>query len=120
VQISTKLAALLNKLVEPNPDKRLGARSGGIKELREHEWFEEIMWGDLPRGVIPAPHQAKASELVESCHAAIETAHHETDCGASEGGERDAFLAREGAQRTDGHAADAQGPRGTLDFELQN
>ena len=73
LQISPTLAKFLNELVEPDPEKRLGATSEGFKALRGHGLFDEVMWPELIEGNIESPCMARCSELVESCiHATAE------------------------------------------------
>ena len=75
IDVSPRFAKLVNALLEPQPDQRLGNRKPFfVKELREHDWFEDFMWGELHRGSMNAPHHetcaAKVQEAIAS-HADI-------------------------------------------------
>jgi len=41
-------------LLEINPEKRLGNKNG-IKELKEHPWFQNFSWEELKNKTMPAP-----------------------------------------------------------------
>ncbi|KAJ3417278.1 camp-dependent protein kinase catalytic subunit [Chytridiales sp. JEL 0842] len=45
----SNLTDLVSKLLSRHPDRRLGSK-GGLKEIRCHPWFKEIIWGDFEDG----------------------------------------------------------------------
>ena len=52
---------LINALLEPEPDERLGARAGGLAELQAHPFFDGVDWAALAAGTAPSPLAALAS-----------------------------------------------------------
>ena len=52
---------LINALLEPEPDDRLGARAGGLAELQAHPFFDGVDWAALAAGTAPSPLAALAS-----------------------------------------------------------
>lgn len=38
---------LFQKLLEKNPQKRLGSGTRDVKEIQEHDYFNSINWDDL-------------------------------------------------------------------------
>ena len=46
---------LINKLLNLDPEKRIGAGPKGFENLKNHKYFEEINWDDLEKKKIPAP-----------------------------------------------------------------
>ena len=51
---SLESADLINKLIQKNPNKRLGS-SGGINEIKKHPWFKDINWKELYNFKLKAP-----------------------------------------------------------------
>jgi len=47
--------SLLQGLLEPNPEKRIGASKDDALELMRHPWFKNIDWDKLYKKEIPAP-----------------------------------------------------------------
>jgi serine/threonine protein kinase len=47
VTLSAGAKALIAGFLHPNVNKRLGCRSGGPREIREHIWFKGFNWDDL-------------------------------------------------------------------------
>lgn len=52
--LSTNVRRLLERLLEKNPDKRLGS-AHGASELKEQQWFSEIDWDAIMHKRLPAP-----------------------------------------------------------------
>jgi serine/threonine protein kinase len=55
------LVKLINSLVVPRPEERLGVAEGGLECLKLHEYFAKTPWGDLPR--LASPLSAYCEEL---------------------------------------------------------
>ena len=51
---SLEYADLINKLIQKQPNKRLGY-SGGINEIKKHPWFKDINWKELYNFKLKAP-----------------------------------------------------------------
>ena len=49
------LASLLDALIVPDPDARLGAGAGGFARLREHAYFQDAQWTMLAEGAMESP-----------------------------------------------------------------
>ncbi|KAG9282369.1 cGMP-dependent protein kinase 1 isoform X1 [Astyanax mexicanus] len=47
--------SLISKLCRPRPGQRLGNTKNGIKDVRNHRWFNSINWHKLRMGQIEAP-----------------------------------------------------------------
>ena len=58
---ATRRRHLINALLEPEPDDRLGARAGGLAELQAHPFFDGVDWAALAAGTAPSPLAALAS-----------------------------------------------------------
>ena len=61
---SAELVELLNDLMQPNAQRRLGARGTGPKEVRLAKWFEDFAWDKLESGKLDAPHKEKAADSI--------------------------------------------------------
>lgn len=86
--LSKECRKLINALLEPDPDRRLGNKKPFyLKELREHYWFGELqppgdqdymrdfMWGDLHKGRMESPLAQMCKGMVEdaiTAHAGID------------------------------------------------
>jgi len=60
MNISIDLAKLLNELLEPNIDHRLGCKMGKLasnarEQVRKHKWFEGFKWEELSNGTLVSP-----------------------------------------------------------------
>lgn len=53
--ISDTAADLIFKLLQVNPEKRLGAGKLGAEEIKKHRWFSRLDWAKLEARQIPAP-----------------------------------------------------------------
>jgi cGMP-dependent protein kinase 1 len=54
--ISDQAADLIFKLLQVNPDKRLGSdKRLGADEIKAHRWFSRIDWKALEQKKLPAP-----------------------------------------------------------------
>jgi len=53
--ISDSAADLIFKLLQVNPDKRLGSGRNGADEIKRHRWFSRIDWAALEQKRLPAP-----------------------------------------------------------------
>ena len=72
--ISEDAKDMVNKLLHPESNKRLGSGPNGYDDLKNHPWIKGTAWGELSRGKIAAPHadicfrkplQNKGNELVK-------------------------------------------------------
>jgi len=63
---SGALEEVLNDLLHPQPAQRLGARSGGLKEVRAAKWFDGFAWAQLETGKMAAPHARQAKAALEA------------------------------------------------------
>jgi cGMP-dependent protein kinase len=54
--ISSSSADLITRLMRLEPTKRLGGGKGGIKEIKQHHWFDKFDWTALNNQTMPAPH----------------------------------------------------------------
>lgn len=62
--LTFELQDLLNELMEPDPEKRLGMRKDGIKEIRQHAFFSDMLWGELAKGSHPSPHKSLCEKFI--------------------------------------------------------
>jgi len=53
--ISIELADLLHKLLQKDPEKRLGSGLGGSKDVGSHPWFDRVPWDAYLRKEIRPP-----------------------------------------------------------------
>mmetsp|Transcript_5751 Transcript_5751/g.4943 ORF Transcript_5751/g.4943 Transcript_5751/m.4943 type:complete len:219 (+) Transcript_5751:690-1346(+) len=53
--LSPNVKSLLEGLFKKEPDKRLGGGPDGAKEIKSHDWFENLDWDMLLRKEYPAP-----------------------------------------------------------------
>ena len=44
--MSAEVEDLLRRLLDRNPDKRIGAGTEDAEEIKRHPWFKEIDWGE--------------------------------------------------------------------------
>lgn len=54
-----KLIDLINSLVVPRPDQRLGMLEGGVDSIRSHGYFDGILWSSLSEMASPLAGYAK-------------------------------------------------------------
>ena len=54
---------LIKGLLNKNPEKRLGTK--GIKEIKDHEWFRSINWGEIKKKSIMPPFRPSIEEPLE-------------------------------------------------------
>jgi len=66
VDPSQSLRELLNDLMHPLAQRRLGARGTGPKELRHAKWFNGFSWERLEAGKLDAPHKKQAAEAISA------------------------------------------------------
>jgi len=59
------LVVLLNDLLHPDPAKRLGAREGGLREVRDAKWFAGFDWSQLESGNMVSPHAQEARKALD-------------------------------------------------------
>ncbi len=38
---------LIRKLLERDRTRRLGCMAGGVHDVKQHRWFEDIVWTDI-------------------------------------------------------------------------
>ena len=66
---SSALVELLNDLLIPSPEKRLGARPssrGGPKEVRQAKWFSGFNWERLEQGKYDTPHKKQCADAISA------------------------------------------------------
>ena len=65
---STEAASFFNRLLERNPEYRLGNK--GIYELKQHEWLRDISWEQLIKKQLEAPFipESKYNYDIEHCY----------------------------------------------------
>lgn len=62
---------ILANFVQVNPEKRLGSGSGGIKEIKNHNWFADLDWNAIQDRKLASPFlpeedsQTEVSKLVQ-------------------------------------------------------
>jgi len=66
VNPSGPLADLLNDLMHPQAQRRLGARGTGPKEIRTHKAFAGFSWEKLEKGAMEAPHKKAAEQAIKA------------------------------------------------------
>uniref|UniRef100_A0A383VZL0 cGMP-dependent protein kinase n=1 Tax=Tetradesmus obliquus TaxID=3088 RepID=A0A383VZL0_TETOB len=64
--ITDAAADLIFKLLQVNPEKRLGCGPGGIAEIKAHRWFSRINWDALAAKQLPAPIQPRLKSLLDT------------------------------------------------------
>lgn len=47
---------LLQRLITPDLTRRLGNLTGGVRDIQEHAWFQEVAWERLLKKDIDAPY----------------------------------------------------------------
>ncbi|KAJ9511424.1 hypothetical protein QJQ45_029916, partial [Haematococcus lacustris] len=57
--ISDQAADLIFKLLQVNPDKRLGSGPAGAEDIRRHKWFSKLDWNALMQRKLQAPIRPK-------------------------------------------------------------
>jgi serine/threonine protein kinase len=57
--ISDSAADVIFKLLQVNPEKRLGSGKTGADEIKQHRFFSRIDWNALEQRKIPAPIKPK-------------------------------------------------------------
>jgi cGMP-dependent protein kinase len=57
---------LIKKLLNPNPQLRLGHLRGGVKDIISHKWFAALDWNALVNKRIAAPYVPKIKGLLDS------------------------------------------------------
>jgi len=71
VILSVEVKDLLRKLLEKDPEMRLGA--GGVQEIKDHEWFSDIDWNSVAERTMLPPYKPRAEDSnndissLESC-----------------------------------------------------
>jgi CRP-like cAMP-binding protein/serine/threonine protein phosphatase PrpC len=61
---SAPLLELLNDLMHPSAERRLGARGTGPKEVRLAKWFSDFNWDKLEGGKLDAPHTEQCGKAL--------------------------------------------------------
>jgi serine/threonine protein kinase len=71
-ELSEDLISLLNDLLDPDDQRRLGVRSVGVEELRNHPWFNAkgFDWDALKMGEMTAPQVDVVTDLLASAEKA--------------------------------------------------
>eukprot|EP00879_Flechtneria_rotunda_P001387 GHRR01001538.1.p1 GENE.GHRR01001538.1~~GHRR01001538.1.p1 ORF type:complete len:1213 (+),score=453.23 GHRR01001538.1:393-3641(+) len=64
--ITDAAADLIFKLLQVNPEKRLGCGSAGINEIKSHRWFSRINWDALAAKQLAAPIQPRLKSLLDT------------------------------------------------------
>ena len=57
--ISESAADIIFKLLQVNPDKRLGSGAAGSDEIKQHRFFASVDWKALEQKKLPAPIRPK-------------------------------------------------------------
>jgi len=52
---SSEVKDLISNLLEQDRSKRLGNRSGGAQEIKDHPWLKDIDWAKMSRRELQAP-----------------------------------------------------------------
>jgi len=66
VEPSAPLKELLNDLMHPVAERRLGARGQGPREIRNSKWLLNFTWEKLEAGKMDAPHRKVAADALAS------------------------------------------------------
>jgi len=66
VEPSQPLRELLNDLMHPTAQRRIGARGTGPKEVRTAKWFNGFLWDKLEAGKLDAPHRKQSADAIAS------------------------------------------------------
>ena len=61
-KFSKEVQDLIKKLLNPNPEKRLGSGKKGVNEIKTHKFFKGIDWTKVSKREYPVPYQP----LIES------------------------------------------------------
>lgn len=61
---SIEVKELLDELLDPKPEMRIGCRGGGSEELREHAWFTKFEWTEMEQGTAKAPAEGTCMEAM--------------------------------------------------------
>jgi len=65
--LSPELYQVVNGLLQPNTEMRLGCRGKGFDEIYSQEWFGGFAYFErLSRGAVPSPHKVKCASLESS------------------------------------------------------
>jgi len=87
VSVSKECVDILDKLLDPDQDTRLGSTEvdpEGMHHLRDHAWWTNIDWAPLQEGKVGGPEGVKCMQLVESfskepCNVDFEAASYDGD-----------------------------------------
>jgi len=66
VSPSSGLVELINDLMHPQAQRRLGSRGTGPKEVRQAKWFSGFSWDKLENSKMDAPHKKAAEQAIKS------------------------------------------------------
>jgi len=65
VSPSSGLVDLINELMHPEAQRRLGSRGTGPKEVRNAKWFSGFSWEKLENGKVDGPHKKQAEQAIK-------------------------------------------------------
>lgn len=63
--MSIELKDLIEHLLIKNPEKRLGGRTAGSKDIRSHKWFENVNWEAYLRKEVRPPFCLKIKSEID-------------------------------------------------------
>eukprot|EP01084_Bolivina_argentea_P236805 398133_1 len=66
VNIDENIKDFINKLLEKNPNKRLGNGINGSKDVKKHEFFQDIDFNKLQQRMIASPFIPKLKSLMDT------------------------------------------------------
>jgi len=78
-EISPEVRELIRGMLHPKPPQRLGNTSGGIDELKGHQWFEPLDWDKLYNKELEAPFTPEVKDSTDLTYFNPEEGHHITD-----------------------------------------
>lgn len=64
--ISAEAADLIYKLLQVNPERRLGSGRGGAEDIKHHRWFAQVDWAGLKEKTIPAPIKPRLRNMLDT------------------------------------------------------
>jgi len=78
-ELSPSVQTLIQGMLHPKPQHRLGNTTGGIDELKGHEWFRPVDWDLLLQKKLKAPFIPTIKDSTDLTYFHPEDGHHITD-----------------------------------------
>ena len=78
-ELSSAVQNLIQGMLHPKPQHRLGNTEGGIEELKNHAWFEPLDWVKLLAKKLTAPFIPTVKDSTDLTYFHPEDGHHITD-----------------------------------------